>query len=185
MVIRGHHTLTDGQGFVMSQLLVSSYGPELESMLLDGKETLRAARRGRARPSKIHKGLKPLDPYRNTLPLQIIMFILFWTVTVVSIILEALGGFFQAFVFSFNFLTTSWRQRYVTSEYPGPRVAEKEFSTSRAFPISDVKKMQKAFSGPVPSGWVERTIGKPKGNWWGHITLNDVLCTVRIPSLLL
>lgn len=180
MVTRGHHTLTDGQGFIMSQLFVSSYGPELEAMIQDGHATLIAARRGTAQPSKLHKSLKPLDTYQNTIILQIIMFALFWTLSVTSSILEVFGSGYQAVIFSYYFLSTSWRQRYATSEYPGPRVSEKEFSTSRAFPISDVKKMQKAFSGPVPGGWIEKTIGRPKGSWWSHLTLNDVLCTVSI-----
>lgn len=180
MITRGHHTLTDGQGFVMSQLFMSSYGPELESLLADGKATLRAARRGTAKPSKLHKGLKPLDKYRNTLPLQLFMFALFWTISIFSTILEILGSGYQAGVFAYNFLGTSWRQRYVTSEYHGPRVGEKEFSTSRSFPMSDVKKIQKAFSGPTPGGLIEKLLGKPKGKMWGHLTLNDVLCTVSL-----
>jgi hypothetical protein len=180
MVTRGHHTLTDGQGFIMSQLFVSSYGPELEALIEDGHTTLRAARRGTAKPSKLHKGLKPLDRYQNTLLLQIIMFALFWTVSLLTSVLEILGSGFQGLVFAYRFLTTSWRQRYATSEYVGPRVPEKEFSTSRSFPMSDVKKLQKAFSGPVPGGWIEKTIGRPKGSWWSHLTLNDVLCTVSM-----
>ena len=178
MITRGHHTLTDGQGFVMSQLFISSYGPELESMLQEGHSTLHAARRGTAQPSKLHKSLKPLDRYRDMLVLQVVMFALFWTVSIASSLLEILGSAYQAFVFAFHFISTSWRQRYVTSEYVGPRVAEKEFSTSRSFPMSDIKKMQSAFSGPVPGGWIERAIGRPQGRWWGHLTLNDVLCTV-------
>ncbi|UZJ57086.1 hypothetical protein CBS101457_006406 [Exobasidium rhododendri] len=178
MVTRGHHTLTDGQGFVMSQLFVSSYGPELEAMMQDGHTTLRAARRGTAKPSKLHKSLKPLDTFHNTLPLQLVMFALFWTVSFLSSTLEILGMGYQAAMFAYYFLTTSWRQRYATSEYNGPRVPQKEFSTSRAFPMSDVKKLQKAFSGPVPGGWIERAIGKPNASWWSHLTLNDVLCTI-------
>lgn len=185
MIIRGHHTLTDGQGFVMSQLLVSSYGPELDAMLKEGQATLRNARRGKARPSKLHKGLKPLDPYRHTLLVQIVMFCLFWFISLMSSALEILGSGFQAIAFAAGYMANSWRQKYATTEYLGPRVAEKEFSTSLAFPMSDVKKMQKAFSGPKPGGWIERAVGKPAASKMNHLTLNDVLCTVRrLPCLL-
>lgn len=36
MVSRGHHTQTDGQGFILSQLYVTSYGQDLQKMMDEG-----------------------------------------------------------------------------------------------------------------------------------------------------
>lgn len=179
IVVRGHHTLTDGQGFVMSQLFISSYGPELERMINEGSKTIKAARRGTAQPSKVHKALKPLDKYQNLLVLQLAMFALFWAIWLGSTFLEVLGSISQAASFVFYYLTSSWRQRYLTSDYVGERVKKREFATSKSFPIDDVKKLQKAFGGPTPGGWREALQGGRKAkSWWGHLTLNDVLCTI-------
>lgn len=178
IITRGHHTLTDGQGFIMSQLYISSYGEELQARITDGRATISSARRGTAQPSKLHKGLKPLDRFQDTLLLQIVMFALFWLVAFASSVLEFLGGFKQGFSFAMHFLTDGWRARLLTSAYEGPRVREREFATSRAVPMSDVRVLQRAFSGPVPGGWVSKALGRKQVSWWGHLTLNDIFCTV-------
>lgn len=46
MVSRGHHTQTDGQGFILSQLYVTSYGQDLQKLMDEGEihfPTLRVA----------------------------------------------------------------------------------------------------------------------------------------------
>ncbi|KAE8249554.1 hypothetical protein A4X13_0g5168 [Tilletia indica] len=181
LVTRGHHTLADGQGFIASQLLTTSFGPELRAKLEDGQKLLRDARRGRAKPSKLHQSLKPLDRYRHYVVVQILMLLAFWTVWALTQFLELTGSLRQAFVTGTYFLLTAWRQQYLTSEYDGPRVSEKEFSVSPHFPLSDVKKIQRAFSGAKPGSWLDRAA--KKGNAknktpYKHLTLNDVLCTV-------
>ena len=72
--------------------------------------------------------------------------------------------------------------------YHGPRVQEREFATSKAvrprlvcgrsssqYPVSQVKTIQKAFSGPAPGTAARRQLVK-RGykSKAGHITLNDV-----------
>lgn len=178
LVTRGHHSMADGQGFVMSQLFISSFGPELERMLNEGKETLQAARRGKAKPSKIHKGLKPLDKYRHTVLVQIMMFVLFWVAALVQFVLDLFNAVGQSVSFSVHYLLYSWRPLTLTSEYAGERVKEREFSTSDRVSIADVKKIQRAFSGPVPGGWIDRALGRKERSWFGHLTLNDILCSV-------
>ncbi|CAD6928485.1 unnamed protein product [Tilletia controversa] len=181
LLSRGHHSLTDGQGFVASQLLTTSFGPELRAKLQDGQQLLRDARRGRAKPSKLHRALKPLDQYRHYTIVQLGMLLAFWTVWFLTQFLELTGSLRQAFVTGTYFVLTAWRQQYLTSEYDGPRVSEKEFSVSPHFPLSDVKKIQRAFSGAKPGSWLDRAAkrGNAKNKTpYKHLTLNDVLCTV-------
>lgn len=178
LITRGHHSMADGQGFVMSQLYVSSFGPELERMLTEGKATIQAARRGKARPSKLHKSLKPLDPYRHMIVLQLIMFGLFWAIWSIGNLIDAFNAIIQLFTFSTQYILYGWRPLQLTSDYAGPRVSKREFATSERMPMSDVRKMQKAFSGPVPGGWIDRALGRKERSWFGHLTLNDILCTI-------
>ncbi|KAL9937761.1 hypothetical protein V8E36_003306 [Tilletia maclaganii] len=181
LISRGHHALADGQGFVMSQLLSTSFGPELRVKLEDGQQLLHDARRGRAKPSKLHPSLKPLDRYRNYIIVQLLLLFAFWVVFAVTQLLELTGTIRQSFVTSTYFLLTCWRQLYLTSEYSGPRVQEKEFAVSPHFPMSDVKKIQRAFSGAKPGSWLDRAAkrGQFKNKTpYRHLTLNDVMCTV-------
>lgn len=179
LVMRGHHTLTDGQGFVMSQLSATSFGPELDKLLNDATVLIHDAKRGQAKPSKIYKGLKPLDRWHETLPLQLFMFVLFWAFFVTSSIVEAVFSLYQGFYMTIMFLITFWRTPKVTADYEGPRVEEKEYATTRAFAIADVKKVQRAFSGPKPGSWLDKLQSqRPQHSLMGHLTLNDVLCTV-------
>lgn len=189
MVIRGHHTLTDGQGFVLSQLLITSYGDELESKVNDGAETLRLARRGKAQPSKVNKALKPLDPYHSSshllicLTLQLLMLSLYWIVATKAFVEDFIGIFRMAFNISFYFLLTFWRNKYATAyqSRAGPRVKRREFATTRDLKMDQVKLIQKAFSGVTPGGWRESTglAGPRRANSiWGHLTLNDILVAV-------
>lgn len=178
MVMRGHHTCADGQGFVMSQLSVTSFGPELERLLDDASHLIHDAKRGSARPSKLHKSLKPLDKWQKTLPLQLFMFVLFWTFFLLSSLVEAVYSLFQAFYMTAMFLLTAWRSPRATAHHYGPRPAEKEYATSKALPMSDVKLIQKAFSGGAPGSLRQKLQGGPKSHTvFGHLTLNDVLCT--------
>ncbi|CAO1635549.1 unnamed protein product [Parajaminaea phylloscopi] len=179
LVMRGHHTLTDGQGFVMSQLSATSYGEELDKLLNDATKLIQDAKRGQATPSKLHKGLRPLDKWQNTLPLQVTMFVLFWTFFLASSVIEACFSVYQGAYMALMFLITFWRTPKVTASYSGPRVKAKEYATSQAFPIADVKKVQKAFSGAMPGGLRDKLQGGRKNRTvFGHLTLNDVLCTV-------
>ena len=181
MITRGHHTLADGQGFVMSQLFVTTLGPKLESMMADGAQLLSDARIGKALPSRVSKRLKPLDKYQGTLALQLTMLLLYWTSAYISFLTDLAGSFTLFFVTAYFSISTFWRQRYVTANYPGPRKYEKEFSTSRSFPLGEVKRISKAFSGVAPGSIADLLQGRKRhsrpliGN---HLTVNDIICTV-------
>lgn len=179
LVMRGHHTLTDGQGFVMSQLSVTSFGPELDRQLSDATKLIKDAKMGAAKPSKIHRRLKPLDAWQKTPPLQVVMFVLFWTFFVISTIVEIFFSAYQGLYMGVMYVLTFWRMPKATVDYPGPRVVEKEYATTDTVPMSDVKKIQTAFSGGRIGSWREIVQGGRRNHTiFGHLTLNDILCTV-------
>ncbi|CBQ73480.1 conserved hypothetical protein [Sporisorium reilianum SRZ2] len=179
-VIRGHHTLADGQGFIMSQLFITSLGPKLESMS-DGAQLLSDAKQGKALPSRMNKKLAGLDRFHGTVALQLVMLALYWTSWFVSQLTDLAGCFTLAVSTGFFFLATFWRQRYVTASYPGPRKHEKEFSISKSLPLGDVKIVSKAFSGVQPGSLLDKVQG---GKCYSrpligtHLTVNDIICTV-------
>ncbi|TKY88498.1 hypothetical protein EX895_002486 [Sporisorium graminicola] len=180
-VIRGHHTMADGQGFVMSQLFVTSLGAKLESMMSEGAQLLSDAKQGKALPSRMNKKLAALDRFHGTIALQLVMLALYWTSWVVSLVTDLAGCFTLAVSTSFFFLATFWRQRYVTASYPGPRKEEKEFSISRSFTLSDVKLVSKAFSGVQPGTLWDKVQGGKRYSRpliGTHLTVNDIICTV-------
>lgn len=178
LVMRGHHTLADGQGFVMSQLSITSFGPELENMMADASKLLHDAKRGQAQPSKLSKQLKPLDAWSSFMPVQIFMFAAFWIFYIVSSFIELIYSFYQAIYTGTMYMLTFWRSPKVTAPYSGPRVQEKEFATTEAFEIADVKKIQTAFSGVKPGSWAEPLQGGRRNHVaFGHLTLNDILCS--------
>lgn len=193
MAIRGHHTLTDGQGFVLSQIFITSFGDKLEEKMNDGVETLALARIGKAQPSKINKALKPLDQYQNSsfpisFTLQLFMFTLYWSFWYYELVTNLIGSFQMAFWMSFYFCLTFWRCKYATAyqTQAGPRVEGREFSTSKSFKMDDVHLIQKSFSGVTPGGWRE-SLGlsgpRTSKSFWGHLTLNDILVSVSFVIL--
>ena len=180
-VIRGHHTLADGQGFIMSQLFVTSLGPKLESMMADGAQLLSDAKQGKALPSRMNKKLASLDRFHGTIALQLVMMALYWISWAVSLVTDLAGCFTLAISTSYFFLATFWRQRYVTASYPGPRKYEKEFSVSKSFSLSDVKIVSKAFSGVQPGTLLDKVQGGKRYSRpliGTHLTVNDIICTV-------
>ncbi|GAA94121.1 uncharacterized protein L969DRAFT_86227 [Mixia osmundae IAM 14324] len=178
MVTRGHHTLADGQGFVLSQLYLTSYRDELIKQMDGGAALLADAKLGKVKPSKIHKGLKPLDKYeqQDTLAplIHLAMAALFWTGYIVTSFLGVFYGISQALYISFMFCTTWFRIKYVTPTYAGPRVEGRVYSSSKSFDVQIIKTMQKAFSGPAP----RRGKKIPSVRAYGHVTLNDVICAI-------
>ncbi|KAN0065023.1 hypothetical protein ACQY0O_001486 [Thecaphora frezii] len=182
-VVRGHHTLSDGQGFTMSQLFISSLGPKIQSMTANGAQLLHDARRGKALPSRINRSLAPLDRYHGSVLLQLLMLCLYWMTSLVSLLIDLVGSVRMALTTSFFFLATFWRQRYVTASYPGPRTSEKETSRSAAFTLSDVQRISRAFSGAEPGGYIDRLLPSRKRSAHPtlighHLTVNDVVCTI-------
>ena len=102
-VIRGHHTLADGQGFIMSQLFITSLGPKLESMMEEGAQLLSDAKQGKALPSRMNKKLAGLDRFHGSIVLQLVMMALYWTSWFVSLVTDLAGCFTLAISTSFFF----------------------------------------------------------------------------------
>lgn len=78
---------------------------------------------------------------------------------------------------AYNLLITLWRIDTVvpasylsSSSSSSPR--EVIFTTSKTLKLSDVKTMQKAFSGSRPGKSQSGTLGHD------HVTVNDVLCAI-------
>ncbi|CCM02027.1 uncharacterized protein FIBRA_04103 [Fibroporia radiculosa] len=190
VITRGHHALADGQGFVISQLYITSYHDDLVHMMNSSANNLRAARRGQLPPSKIHPLLRFLDPLAdNSLIgplLQLLLALVFWFAYITSTCVSLFWSVYQGVNQATLFLLTCWRIDMLTGPQPGPRVKAREFASSRVFSISEVKLCQQAFSGPRPGSAVagvprdKRDKARSKA---GHITLNDVVCAVMADVL--
>ncbi|TFY64776.1 hypothetical protein EVJ58_g2398 [Rhodofomes roseus] len=190
LITRGHHALADGQGFVISQLYITSYHDELVHQMHSTADYLHAAKRGKVLPSKLHHALGPLDslttnPY--TAPLvEILLACAFWSAYALSTFVGLFWSVYQAVHQTALFLLTCWRVDMLTGPQPGPRVKEREFASSRVFSIKDIKLCQQAFSGAKPGSAVA---GVPKEQREkvrakvGHVTLNDVVCAVMADVL--
>jgi len=190
VIIRGHHALGDGQGFVMSQLYTTSYHDDLVESMSKSAQKLKAAQHGRLPPSKIHRSLRLLDPLSKnpmTAPLlTLILALLFWSAYVVSTLVALFWSASQGTHQAVLFLLTCWRVDMLTGPQPGLRVQEREFSTSRVFSIDDVKLCQQAFSGWRPGSAVDGVPKKQRSkarSTIGHVTLNDVVCAVMADVL--
>ncbi|CAL1698680.1 unnamed protein product [Somion occarium] len=187
IVSRGHHTLADGQGFVISQLYMTSYHDELRKAMNNGAHTLYAAKRGNLLPSKVHPILRPLDPYTdpsNVLiaPLiQIFLASLFWIVYALSLPVSFFFSVYQAVIQITMFLLTCWRVEMLTAPQHGQRVHEREYSSSKVVDLNDIRLCQDAFSGLYPGSAVEKDKGGQ--DKVRHVTLNDVMCSVMVDVL--
>ncbi|OCH91412.1 hypothetical protein OBBRIDRAFT_792348 [Obba rivulosa] len=175
-ITRGHHSLADGQGFVLSQLWITSYKSELIELMSSSASKLKSARRGSLRPSQINRSLRPLDPLasnRYTAPVLHVLFAaLFWVTYLVSTVVALGWSVYHAIHQGMLFFLTCWRVEMLTGAQQGPRVHEREFASSRTFGMDDVKICQRAFSGAYPGAAKD---GKKRA---GHVTLNDVVCAI-------
>ncbi|KAI0929578.1 hypothetical protein AcV7_005072 [Taiwanofungus camphoratus] len=190
IITRGHHSLADGQGFVISQLYMTSYHDDLVEMMSKSARKLHAARRGQLLPSQLHHSLRVLDPFSEnvlTAPLlEFFLFALFWLAYATSTIISLFWSTYQAAHQAILFLLTWWRVDMLSGYQPGPRVSEREFSSSRTFSMADVRACQQAFSGAEPGSaiaGVPRAERDKARNKAGHVTLNDVVCAVMADVL--
>ncbi|OBZ65245.1 putative importin subunit beta-4 [Grifola frondosa] len=185
LITRGHHTLSDGQGFMISELYVTSYSDDLVEAMNSSARKLCAARRGRLLPSEFHKSLSSLDSLStNALAsplLRLFLATFFWIAFTLSSLTSFFWSTYQVLHLAIMFLITCWRVEMLTGYQPGRRVTKREFSSSKTFSLQDVKLCQLAFSGPRAGSAVaglppdKRLIARSKV---GHITLNDVVCSV-------
>ena len=180
-----HHTLSDGQGFVISQLFLTSYYDDLAQMMNGAADKLSKAKRGQLLPSEYSKSLRPLDRYSsNPLAaplLHIFLALLFWFTYIFQTLISVFLSTYQALRMVSTALFTFWRVEMVTVDQPRKRTPQREFSSSKTFSLQDVKLCQQAFSGPRPGYAVA---GVPKDqrrnvkSKVGHVTLNDVVCAI-------
>ncbi|PIL25474.1 hypothetical protein GSI_13364 [Ganoderma sinense ZZ0214-1] len=187
---KGHHTLSDGQGFVISQLYLTSYFDDLAQMMNGAADKLSKAKRGLLLPSEYSKSLKPLDHYASDVDLapfvSLLLMLLYWVVFVAGSVFSLFWSTYQGLRTLVYLLFTIWRVEMVTADQPGERTPHREFSSTRVFSLKDVKACQQAFSGPRPGSAVagiprnqRRNVRSKKG----HVTLNDVICAVMVDVL--
>ncbi|KAI0372646.1 hypothetical protein BV20DRAFT_1034364 [Pilatotrama ljubarskyi] len=191
VVARGHHTLADGQGFVISQLYMTSYYDDLKDMMDRAASKLHKAKRGQLLPSEYNPALKSLDPYATSYPsalfLRLFLSLVFWLTLVGSSLVSVFWSTYQALRMVLFVLFTFWRIEMVVDEHPHEaRSKAREFSSSRVFSLQDVKLCQQAFSGPRPGyavAGVPKEQRKNARSKVGHVTLNDVVCSVMADVL--
>lgn len=158
---------------------------------MDGsKNKLQAAQRGRLPPSKIHRSLQFLDKLADneyTAPLlRTFLAVVFWLVYSIASCVMLVWSIYPSLHQAVLYVLTFWRVDMLTGPQPGPRVKQRELSSSRVFSVDDVKLCQQAFSGPHPGSSVK---GVPKEkrdsvkHKRGHVTLNDVVCSVMADVL--
>ncbi|KAI9063841.1 hypothetical protein FKP32DRAFT_1592077 [Trametes sanguinea] len=192
VVARGHHTLADGQGFVISQLYMTSYYDDLREMMDGAAHKLHKAKRGLLLPSEYSSKLRALDPYAKdhlAAPLMhVFLGLLFWLTTLGTTLVSLFWSTYQALRMVLFFLFTFWRIEMVVDETPDEhrRSGRREFASSREFGLQDVKLCQQAFSGPRPGfavAGVPREQRKHARSSVAHVTLNDVVCAVMADVL--
>jgi hypothetical protein len=150
--------LSDGQGFVLSQLSTTSARNMIEKKLAKAATQQRSLERGSAKLSDLPFAglaakLRPLDLYVPGFVVSLV----FWSLWLVFSMISMLYGIWAGLYAAAMYLTF----RPHAFRYAGARPAGKEFSFSEAIAIDDVKVVQKAFKSPTR-----------------HITLNDVMCAV-------
>ncbi|KAI1785169.1 wax ester synthase-like acyl-CoA acyltransferase domain-containing protein [Ganoderma leucocontextum] len=189
IVAKGHHTLSDGQGFVMSQLYLTSFFDDLAQMMNGAADKLSKVKRGLLLPSEYSRYLKPFDPYASNYLLapflQLFLTLLYWLFFVARSVFSLSWSTYQGLRMVAYLLFTWWRVEMVTADQPSKRTPHREFSSSRVFSLQDVKACQQAFSGPRP-GYAVAGVPKHQRNVRsrkGHVTLNDVICAVMADVL--
>lgn len=174
---------------MISQLYVSSYRDELVQMMDGAAAKLRKAKRGLLLPSEYSKALKPLDQFASNHPVapfvHTLLGLLFWSSYVIWLLQSLFWSTYHWLtIVPFNLLV-SWRiEKVVDSDFDSPK--PREYSSSRALSIQDVKLCQQAFSGARPGAavaGVPRDQRKHARSKVKHVTLNDVVCSVMVDVL--
>lgn len=137
-----------------------------------GAAKLHDARTGQLRPSEMSPLLRSVDPlWQNPLLrpfVAMMLFTLYWTLAGFDAILRIGWSVVHLLYSAFFYISTIWRIDMVVPVVDGERRAV--FSLSEPLKLSDVKTIQKAFSGNRP--------GKSQRGFLGHVTINDVLCSI-------
>jgi hypothetical protein len=161
MLSRMHHTLSDGQGLVASQLTTTSARVLMEKKLAQEASKGPKTQKGVAKLSDIPivgPKLRAYEPYVPDFGVTLAFFC-FWAASLL----------FNLYLETYSTLRSLWLSVKFQPQmfsYEGPRPAEKEFAFSEKIRMSDIKFVQKAFARP----------GK-------HFTLNDVMCAVAAKTI--
>lgn len=102
--------------------------------------------------------------------LGLLLFSLYWVMEAGDCAVRLLWTFLHFFYLLYYITSTLWRIDTIVPVRPGPR--QVVFATSKGFSLSDVKTMQRAFSGSTPGKSQSGTLGHD------HVTVNDVLCAI-------
>lgn len=139
-----------------------------------GTAKLHDARFGTLPPDEVSPYLRHLRPFWDMPLLRpilgLVLFSLYWAMELGNCIVRLLWSFLHFFYVAYFIGTTIWRIDTVVPVRPGPR--EAVFTTSKSLKLSDVKTMQRAFSGSTPGKSQSGTLGHD------HVTVNDVLCAI-------
>lgn len=156
----------------MSALYITSYGKDLQKVMDEGHVKLYSARRGLLQPSKMSPYLRHLDrPSQQRLlrvPIRLLLLGLYWLLATAEAYQRVFYSVFHLFYGISGYLLTFWQIDMVFPPSKGPR--ESVYALSQPFPMAEVKTIQRAFSGSEP--------GSSQKGFLGHVTLNDVLCSV-------
>ena len=141
---------------------------------MTGNAKLHDARFGTLPPDEVSPYLRHLRPLWEVSWLRpilgLMLFSLYWAIEIGDCVVRLLWSFLHFFYMAYFLAITIWRIDTVVPVRPGPR--EVAFTTSKGLKLSDVKTMQRAFSGSTP--------GKSQSGALGHdhVTVNDVLCAI-------
>ena len=131
--------------------------------------------------------LHPLDPWSDTsrvliAPLiQLLLVSLFWVTYASSFTISLFLSIYHAALQLTIFSLTFWRSETLTAPYSGPRVREREYSSSKVVSLDDIRLCQRAFSGTYPGSAVHKERGGRSKV--GHVTINDIMCSVMADVL--
>lgn len=124
---------------------------------------------GAVLPSSVHPVLKPLDRFSGPShvlvgPLiQLFLATLIWSGFALAFSVYFCFSTYHLALDAVLFVLTAWRIEMLTAAQPGARTPRREFASSKAVSMDDVRTCQKAFSGR----------GRKQ-----HVTVNDVMCAV-------
>lgn len=139
-----------------------------------GTAKVHNARRGRLPPEEMSPYLRHLRPIWDISLFRPILsfwlFALYWTLAISDCMVRLLWTALHTFYLFYFIPSTIWRIETVVPIRPGPRKAV--FAMSKPLKMSDVKTIQKSFSGSKPGISQTESLGH------AHATVNDVLCAI-------
>lgn len=102
--------------------------------------------------------------------LSLMLLSLYWVTEFGDCAVRLLWTWLHSFYLLYYIVSTWWRIDTVVPGRPGPR--QVVFATSKGLNLSDVKTIQRAFSGSTPGKSQSGSLGHE------HVTVNDVLCAI-------